>query len=331
MADTFGGFNVGGPTVGFDRAVQELILRNVIQNLRWGTQAYLPAGSVVTAVQVPGANGTYRFTNWTDVQPDLTELGETTPPDPTFLAGDDLEFSGKLIGQYVPITYLASIEAGESLTARAISIVSRMAAEAYGAIAQAAYAGATTDIYAAAAGSTGAVDAGDVLDSALLVDIVTLLRARSVKPLANGRYALVGHPQAFAPLLKAFASGSVNAASFGTVGNLIEGSIGAYLGFDFVPTEVGTILGGDGASSIDVHKLVAIGSQSIALSAVAGNFAPIVQPGGGVTDPLRQIAATVGYKAFAGAKIVSVSNRSDGAGNLESPIQRCVTVEVAAA
>lgn len=322
-----GGFDI--LAAGFSDTVQTQIERNLLETLRSGL-AFTPAGSVVTAAQRPGGNGDYRYTLWTDTDPDLSALDEITPPSPTFMAGDNIEFSGSLIGQYVPISWLASIQAGEDLVAEAVDKVSRMAAEAYDQVAKAAYEGATTDLFGGSGNvTTGDVAAGDILTPALLVEMITLLRERDVKPLANGRYALVGHPRAFAPLLEDFADGTVDAASFGVVGNLIDGAVGSYLGFDFVPTSRGIVAAGGGTGGIDVHKLAAIGSGSLAMSAVAGNFSAIVRASNDVADPLGQIKATVGYKAFVGAALVEVANRSDGAGIADAQVQRSLTVQVA--
>ena len=73
-----------------------------------------------------------------------------------------------------------------------------------------------------------------------------------------------------------------------------------------------------------------VGKQSIALSDI-GSLKSIVQPGGGPTDPLKQIVATIGFRGFIGGTLVEVSNTSDGAGVLDAAIRRSVTFEAAAA
>jgi hypothetical protein len=274
----------------------------------------MPAGSVVKAALKPGGNGTVRFTLWSDVDPDLTELDETTPPGPTFLAGDDQEFESKLLGQYVPITYLSELKAGESLAARAVEKVSRMAAEAYNQVAKNAYAAITPE-------TNGTPD---VIDTDILVDLATELRLRDVAPI-GGYYNLVGNPAAFKPLLKDIASGANAgaAAAFGTIGDLQAGEIGKYLGFRFISTGSDDIAG---ASSS--HLVVAIGAGSLAVSEVAGNFGVIVKHSG-TEDPLNQVPMTVGWRAFVGAEVVALKNRSDGDGNLGNAIERALTFEAA--
>jgi hypothetical protein len=311
MPDTFGGFNLG--TAGYDRTIQTQIERNVIATLRAGL-AYTPAGSIVKAGLKPGGNGTVRFTLWSDVDPDLTELAETTPPGPTFLAGDDQEFESKLLGQFVPITYLASLKAGESLAARAVEKVSRMAAEAYNQTAKNAYDALTTF-------NTGT--APDTLDADALIDIAAELRVRDVEPLADGKYNLIGHPKAFVPFLKDLASGAGAgmAAAFGTIGDLKAGVSGSALGFNFVST------GSDDLAGVSSsHKVVAVGKGSLAMSEVAGNFGVIVKHSG-TEDPLDQVPMTVGWRAFVGAEVVALKNRSDGDGNLGSAIERAVVFD----
>jgi hypothetical protein len=328
LPDTFGGFNL--QTSGFARTIQEQIIRNVIDLLRTGLE-FTPQGSVIKAVQKPGGSGVYRLTNWTDVEPDLTELSETQPPAPLFLAGDDLEFSAKLIGSFFPVTWLASIEAGESLVAQAVSKISRMAAEAYDKIAQTAYdaEASTPDLFGGTGNDAiGEVGSGDCLDANLCVSILTALRSQDIKPLPDGTYHVVGHPQAFDPMLRAMVNGTIPGANFGQVGDLQKGELGRVMGLSFRDTTRGTFLAGAGLASNDLAVLHVIGAQSLALSEVAGNFAAIVRQSVGTDDPLGQLVATIGYKAFAGAKVVSIANRSDGDGNAEPATKRSLCVVV---
>lgn len=78
----------------------------------------------------------------------------------------------------------------------------------------------------------------------------------------------------------------------------------------------------------DVHSLVLIGKQSIAM-ADPGSLEHYIEMGGGITDPLHQTYATVGFRGFYGAGLVSIANFSDGAGNLSADINRSLKVNVA--
>ena len=309
MPDTFGGFNLN--TAGFNRTIQTQIEAEVIKTLSAGL-AFTPAGSIVKATLAPGNDGNVRFTLFSDVEPDLTELSETTPPGPTFMAGDDQEFAAKLLGNYVPVTWLAERQGRNPVSVAQAKVV-RMAAEAYDTVARNAYAALTPF-----GGITG------TLVSADLVTLAVELRSRDVMPLSNGYYRLVAHPNAYKDLMLELAggSGAGAAAAFGTVADLQGGVIGRYLGFEFVATTRG-IAGTSG----DKQKVAAIGAESLAMSEVAGNFGVIVKRSG-TEDPIDQVPMTIGWRAYVGAEVVDISNRSDGAGNLDTSVERAIVFEV---
>jgi hypothetical protein len=76
----------------------------------------------------------------------------------------------------------------------------------------------------------------------------------------------------------------------------------------------------------DVYRSVLVGKNSIAM-ADPGSLQHYVEQGGGVGDPLHQTFATVGFRGFYGAGLVSIANFSDGVGTLSADIKRSLTVE----
>jgi hypothetical protein len=173
-----------------------------------------------------------------------------------------------------------------------------------------------------------------VLDTPLVDELVTRARENDLEPFDDGLYRIIGHPRLFKSLQTeagSNGSGFAPAANHGTVGDLKKGVIGDYHGAKFLSAgSRGLVNPGVGTGSIDVYKGVLVGKQSIALSDLA-SLRTIIQPGGGPTDPLKQIVATVGFRGFIGGTLVEVANTSDGAGTLDAAIRRSVIFEAAAA
>jgi N4-gp56 family major capsid protein len=338
MADTLAGFN--SEANGFDQLVQVAIYRDVIRTLR--TQAhYAMPESVLPLQRMDGNNLSVRATLWTDVAPDLTALAEGTPPSPTKMAEDQVTASLTEVGGYIPIFSQAAYQL-DQLVMQATDKVGRQIYLAFDTFARKLYADSLTDAFAGTANTqTSGIGAGDVLTTALIDEMVTRARESDLEPFADGLYRIVGHPRAFAPLLSEVGAGGgmtgfAPAASFGSAGDLVTGTIGGWHGGLFVSAGsrgIKIATGDAGADStlaaVDVYKIALVGRSSIALTNL-NSVQTIVQQGGGPTDPLRQIVATVGWRGFMGGVLVDAANFSDGAGTLDASIKRSVTAEVAA-
>jgi N4-gp56 family major capsid protein len=333
MPDTLAGFNL--QSAGFARTVQAAIHRDVVSLLRAGA-VYADPQSVLSLSQVPGSTFVHRATLWTDVPPTLEALDEGVPPSPLKMAEDDLEVTVIEVGDYIPVFSQANYQDGgaSKLVMQATTKVARMIFLAFDTLARSVYETATTDAYAGSSNAASAdVGAGDVLTTAFVDELVTRARENDLEPFGDGLYRIVGHPRLFKPLLTEAADGEgfAPAANQGTVGDLKKGTIGDYHGAKFVSAgSRGIVLAGAGSTGIDLFKGILIGKQSIALSDMA-SIQSIIQPGGGPSDPLRQIVATVGFRGFIGGKLVEVANFSDGAGVLDADIRRSVLFEAAGA
>lgn len=201
--------------------------------------------------------------------------------------------------------------------------------------AKAVYLAGSTDLYAGSGNTqTSDVAAGDTLDTATVDELVAEARENDLEPFSDGLFRIIGHPRLFLPLLTEAGSngaGFVNAAIRGTAGSVAAGVIGDYHGARFISAgSRGIKLAGQGAASIDVYKGILIGKQSLAMSDL-GSIKTYVEPGGGPSDPLHQITATIGFRGFIGGALVEVANTSDGGGELDTAIRRSVLFEAAAA
>ncbi len=329
MADTLGGFNL--QSAGFADLVQTAIYRNAIRLLRTAATYALPE-SVLALARKDGNNMEVRATLWTDVAPDLSPLAEGVPPAPTKMAEDQVEASITEVGGYIPIFSQANYQLA-GLVEQAVNKVGRQVYLAFDTLARNLYEAYPTNVYAGAGNAaTGDVDTGDVLTTDMVDELVTIARESDLEPFSDGLYRIVGHPRLFRPLLQEAGTngtGFAPAANQGTAGDLVKGTIGDYHGARFISAgSRGILLPNEGTSSTDVYKGVLIGRQSIALTDLS-SIETHVDPGGGPTDPLHQIIATVAWKGFIGGVVVDLANFSDGAGNLDAPIQRSVLFEAA--
>ena len=339
MADTLAGFN--SQANGFDQLVQTAIYRDVLRTLRVEAHYAMPE-SVLPLARQNGNDLSVRATLWTDVEPDLSALAEGTPPSPTKMAEDQVTASIIEVGNYIPIFSQAAYQL-DNLVMHASDKVARQIYLAFDSFAKGLYAASATDVFGGTGNTqTSGIAALDVLTTDLIDEMVTRARESDLEPFSDGLYRIVGHPRAFQPLLSEVGAGGgmtgfAPAASFGSVGNLVTGTIGGYHGGMFVSAGsrgIKIAAGDPGAdttvAAVDVYKVALIGKNSLALTDL-NSLRTFVEPGGGPTDPLRQVVATVGWRGFIGGVLVDASNFSDGAGTLGASIKRSVTAEVAAA
>ena len=334
MADTLGGFNT--QATNFDQLVQTAIYRDVLRTLRVEAHYAMPE-SVLPLARLEGNNLSVRATLWTDVEPSLAALSEGVPPSPTKMAEDQIAASITEVGGYIPIFSQANYQLSQ-LVMQATDKVGRQLYLAFDSFARGLYSAGEADAWGGSATSKVTVATGDKLTTALVDELVTRARESDLEPFTDGLYRIVAHPRAIAPLLSEVGAGGgmtgfAPAASFGTAGDLVTGTIGGWHGALFVSAGSRGIVfkaAGAGSPPIDVYRVALIGRNSVALTDL-NSIQTIVQPGGGPTDPLRQIVATVGWRGFMGGVLVDAANFSDGAGVLDASIKRSVTADVSAA
>lgn len=405
-------------STGFTDTTRQAIIRDVIKMLRAEAVYALPESILPLGPDTAGGNTFSRkATAWTDFPASNSGLGATlvegAPPTPRQMAEDSITVTVAEVGEYVPISSQAAYQYGApKAVAQAVDKVSRMEFLLIDNYAKTTYAAGTADLYAGTASSQATLQSGNVLTTALIDEMVTRAREQDLQPFSDGLYRIIGGPRAFKPLLTEASTnggGFLNAANFGTAGDLKSGVIGDYHGAKFISAgsrqivtadtvgpaiaaagnaaiaatdivtttgnhglvagnkvRVVTITGGAGLAAAtnyfvvapvtstsfkvsatkngaaiditsdssaisltyvdDVYRTVLVGRQSIAM-ADPTSLNHYVEMGGGVTDPLHQTYATVGFRGFYGAGLVNLSNFSDGAGTLSAKVKRSLTVE----
>lgn len=334
MVDSLAGYNL--QTAGFARLVNTAIHRDVVNLLRYRA-VYADPQAILPLNKVPGSSFVHRATLWTDVAPTLAALAEGVPPSPLKMSEDDIEVTVSEVGDYIPVFSQAEYQDGGALNlvANATKKIARMIELAYDTTARTLYLNSTNAIYGGSGNTaSGDIAAGDVLTSDLVDEAVAIARESDLEPFDDGLYRFVGNPRQFVALLSEAGtngSGFAPAANQGTVGDLKRGVIGDYHGARFISAgSRGIVKAAVGTGSIDVYRAVLYGKQAIAMSDMS-SIQTIVQPGGGPTDPLRQIVATIGFRGFIGGALVELANDSDGSGVNGSDVVRHVVVETAAA
>ncbi len=241
MAD-IGGFNVSA--TGFSDTLRIAIIRDVIKMLRADAVYALPPSVLPLGPDAGGGNTFQRkATVWTDIPAANGGTGsvlvEGTPPSPRKLAEDSLTVTVQEIGDYVPVFSQAAYEYGSGKSiAIAVDKVARMQFLLWDNLAKSLYAAGSADAFGGVASSQATLQAGNVLTTAMVDEMVTRARENDLEPFDDGLYRIVGGPRAFKPLFTEAASGGagfINASNYlADEGALKGGEIGAYHGAMFI-------------------------------------------------------------------------------------------------
>jgi N4-gp56 family major capsid protein len=303
-------------TTNYGKSTVESILRTVQETLQGGL-AYTPAGSVIPAALVPGSSGVFRSFGVSDLPEGGAVSVEDGQPDPEIedLAIDFVEMQGHAIGRSIGVTDNAKARSPFNLSAIAVQKVSRDILVTYDGYARDCYKNAPVGIYGGTANShVGDVAAGDKMTASILKDMVTILRGRDVKPLANGLYAFVASPYLLRDLMAD--DEYVDEMKFADPSTFLENQVvGRYAGAALINAgSRGLVQAGAGTGSIDVSIGVLIGAN--ALFAALGGLQVIAATGPDKADPLNR-RDVYSYKGFAAAILNDVQT------------ERFVTVAVA--
>lgn len=307
-------------TTNYDQTVQAYINRRIEENLR--SKAGLHLVDAQRAMYVPGTNGTMRFITYTDpsvttnngtvsagTQPWLTE---GTPPSIESLAIAYEEMTAYQMGRAWGLYDVAADESAHDLIAIHGDRVSfngvRTVDDYVKEIIAAATAVTNGEIYSgASSSSTATVGTGDLLTGIDIKKAVKALAAANVPTFPDGYYHAIIHPNCvYGLMVDDDAGGWIDANKYTDAAPLLAGELGRYAGVRFMETSYTNIRTSEGESSIDVYDTLVYGPDAW----VVGDLQLLrsyIQRGGGVTDPLEQIRATIGWKAMIGAKARSSS------------------------
>ena len=174
------------------------------------------------------------------------------------------------------------------------------------------YNAGTTIQYASTSGSRGGVASGLYINSAELREAIATLKGANAPKFDDGGYKCVIHPDTEQDLLND--SNIVNALKDAGVRGgdnpLFQGSIGRYLGVDFITTSNSAITATGlslGNGPTDVYLTIMFGKDYVGAVDLNAMTSQIIYhdvgSSGALNDPLSQVWS-LGYKfAFAGARL----------------------------
>jgi N4-gp56 family major capsid protein len=293
----------------FSETVQSDIKKDLIQTLRAGLVC-LPKGSVIPAVVTAGNGKTFSltYTAYADFADGaVSSLTEGTAPTPLKMGLDTQTITVAQKGAWVKTTDIAEFQSPHRLSTLMRQKIARLAATGIDAVALAALDAHGVDN-----------DSNGWLSTGLVVDAVTIMRARNVEPV-NGMYYILCHPYALAGLLQEEGlSGYVDVAARTDVSAY---SVAQYRGVNFITS---SRLVADADGNFPCYTL---GKDSMAfgdIGTVTFHFF------GGTPDsanPLQQLAGA-GWKGIVGGAVVSLPESTDGAGSNGAAVPRAYVFSV---
>lgn len=295
---------VGGMSVELKQTYDRLLLMRAIPNLvhaRYGIQKNIPAKG----------GKSIEVRRMESIAASTTALTEGTPPASTTATFSSVACTISQYGQYTVLSDLLETQAFDPVLAEYAENFGESMGNTLDQIVRNVLVAGTTVQYASTGTSIGNVGSGMYLNSAEIREAVNTLKRNNAKPLGNGRWQAIIHPDVTRDL---FADPDVvnafkDAANRGPDNPLLTGALGDYMGVTFMETTNARISSSLGLSGADVYSCLFIGNQAYMVTELdALQARTIIHPrgSGGHTDPLEQIS-TVGWKAALAAAILNQS------------------------
>lgn len=234
-----------------------------------------------------------------------TALTEGTAPTAQALAIATDTITAPQMGWVAQITDLAQQESPHELVAVASARIAEQAADSVDIFVRDILAAGSSVKYSNGS-ARSAVSA--VITGALIKRTVAQLRKNNVDAFPDGFYRAIVSPDAIYDLEADTATGGwMDISKYVSEGRpgLIGGEIGRYAGVRFQISTNAKVFATAGAGSVDVHSAFFFGPAAYAvgdLQSMQGYF----EPGGGISDPLRQISK-VGAKVALGAALLDAN------------------------
>ncbi len=240
-------------------------------------------------------------------------LTEGTAPTETQATVSTVTATISQYGQFSKITDLLNLQGYDPVIAEYTEKYGIAMAEGLDIVVRDVVDATTTIQYAGASarvGTSGVSDAtgsGQYINAAEILEMLRTLKRANAKPAVDGKYVLFLHSDNTKDLFED--PDLVNAFQYaqerGRDNALFTGVLGDWMGVRFVETSNLNILASNGMSGADIYEVVMIGKEAYAVTELsAQNARLIVQPSGGVTDPLEQYS-TIGWKAALAAVILN--------------------------
>ena len=262
---------------------------------------------------VPARGGkSIEFRKMEAISASTTALTEGTPPAVTNATFSTVAVTISQYGQYAQITDLLDTQAFDPVVAEYVENFGEAMGDSLDQVVRDIIVAGTTIQYASTAATrTGAsgVGSGMYINSAEIREAISTLKRNNAKPVADGKYVCVLHPDNSRDLFSD--ANIVNAFSYAAprsdANPLFTGVLGDYMGVRFVETTNLKIQASWGLSGADVYMVLFIGKEAYCVTELdALQARTIIHPrgSGGHTDPLEQYS-TVGWKAALAAKILN--------------------------
>jgi N4-gp56 family major capsid protein len=282
----------------YDKLLLERALPNLV-HLQFGVQRDIPARG----------GKSIEFRKMERITINTTALTEGTPPSETVATFTNVEATISQYGMFSYISDILNTQSFDPVVAEYTENYGEVMGDVLDRVVRDVITGGTTIQYASTAETLGAatgVGSGMFLDSAEIREAVNTLKRNDIKPLVDGKYVMIIHPDVTRDL---FADPNIvdaflHAAERGAGNPLFTGELGDYMGVRFVETTNAKIESSLGLSGADVYNCLLIGKQAYGVTRLTAQQARIItQPPGGITDPLEQ-ASTIGWKAALAAVIL---------------------------
>ena len=250
---------------------------------------------------IPRMGGkTINFRKFTSLTPTTTALTEGTTPTGSNINITQITASPAQYGNYVEVSDVLDMVAIDPVLDEMADVLGEQAAESLDVITRNTLVTGGTNIqFANGKTSNATVAIADVLTVTEIRKAIRTLKNGKAKPLADGYYVAIVHPNAVYDLQGD--SAWINASQYAGSTQIFQGEIGKLYGVRFVESPNAYSFGTVGASSATVYSTIIVGANAFGVVDVAGSSAVqnIIKPHGsaGTADPLNQ-RATTGWKAM---------------------------------
>ena len=291
-------------TTNFSSTVTALVMQR-LEDILAASKPHAAGDNFVRGTILKGHNQ-LTYTAYAKLAANTTALTEGTAPTAQQLAIAVDTVTAAQMGWTAQFTDLATAESPHNLVAVGTKLVAEQGADSIDIFVR--------DILAAGASvkySNGSArsSVSAVITGALVKRSVAQLRKNNVPTFSDGFYRAIISPDQEYDLQTDTANGGwldVHRYADSAMGaNLLSGEIGRYGGVRFMISSNAKVFATAGASNVDVHSAFFFGPECYVLGdlqSLRGYF----EPGGGVTDPLKQISI-VGAKVMLGATLLDAN------------------------
>ena len=246
------------------------------------------------------------FRKYASLSPATTALTEGVTPSGSNITVTEIAATVAQYGNFVEVSDVLDMVAIDPVLDEMADVLGEQSAETLDVITRDILVSTGTNLqYAAGRVSNVTVTANDKLNVTEIRKVIRNLKNGKAKPLADGYYVAIVHPNSVYDLQGDDAW--VNAAQYAGSTQIFNGEIGKLYGVRFIETPNAKVFTGAGAAGVDVYSTIVVGKDAFGIVDIAGSSAVqnIIKPHGsaGTADPLNQ-RATTGWKALFTAKVL---------------------------